>query len=131
VVYVGADKVISCEPSGVTEMPISAFPDAIWSHFPLELQQVAQIINFSRAQLRKPYDQLMYVWCGVARIFGVKRTPNWILRRLASQRAWICSQLTDAAYQAANIHLFKDGRAEGAVVPGDYVPIFKAHGWIK
>lgn len=130
ITYVGNDMVVSCEPSGVAQLPITAFPEATWSHFPLELQQTATIINFTRAQLGKPYDQLMYVWCGIARIFGVKVTPNWILKRLASHRAWICSQLADSAYQAAGIQLFPDGRAKGAVVPADFVPIFVKNGWL-
>jgi hypothetical protein len=73
----------------------------------------------------------MFVWCGVARLLGVKRTPNWILRRLASHRAFICSILCDAAYEAADFPLFKDGRAEGAVDPHDIYQVFAANGWLK
>jgi uncharacterized protein YycO len=131
VAYVGEGKVISCQPTGVTEMPLEDFPDVVWSNFDLTLAQTGEVINFLHDQLGKPYDDLMYVWCGVARVLEVPNTPKWVLRRLASMRAWICSQLTDAAYQTAGKHLFKDHRANGAVVPADYVPIWREHGWIR
>lgn len=130
ILYEGNDTVISCDPAGVEELPITAFPGAVWSHFPLELQQTAQIINFARAQLGRPYDQVLFLWCGVARLFGVKHTPAWIQARLNSQKSWICSQICDAAYQAGGMHLFKDHRVEGAVVPADYAPIWEANGWL-
>lgn len=130
ITYIGNGEVISCETTGVTVLPVGAFPNAVWSHFPLELGQILDILNFSHAQLGKPYDKLMFVWCGVARLLKVRNTPAWILRRLASQRAWICSQLCDSAFQAAGIHLFEDHRAQGAVVPGDFEPIWKANGWL-
>lgn len=131
ITYIGNNEVISCETSGVKVLPISHFPNAVWSHFPLDIGEILDILNFSHAQLNKPYDKLMFVWCGVARILRVRNTPQWILRRLASKRAWICSQICDASYQAAGIHLFKDHRAQGAVVPGDFEPIWKAEGWLK
>lgn len=130
VLYEGDDKVISCEPSGVAELPVEAFPNVVWSHFPLKPGQPDQIVRFARAQLGKPYDQLMYVWCGVAKILGVRRTPAWIQLRLASNKAWICSQLCDAAYRAAGEHLFADGRVEGEVVPASFVPIWERNGWL-
>lgn len=131
VVYAGNDEVYSCQPDGVKRMPLTAFPDIVWSHFPLEMDQIMLILNFCEKQLTKPYDNLMFVWCGVARILGVKRTPNWILRRLASHKAFICSILCDAAYEAAGYPLFQDGRAESAVDPRDIVQVFRAHGWVK
>jgi uncharacterized protein YycO len=130
VIYAGDGEVYSCEPGGVQRVPITVFPDAVWSHFPLELDQVFEILNFCEAQLGKPYDNLMFVWCGVARILGVKHTPDWILRRLASHRAFICSMLVDAAYLAANYPLFRDGRAESAVDPHDITELFRQHGWV-
>lgn len=130
VVYAGNDEVYSCEPNGLQRMPASAFPNVVWSHFPLELDQVFEILNFCEQHLGAPYDNLMFVWCGVARIFGVKLTPGWILRRLASHRAFICSQLCDAAYVAAGVPLFRDGRAESAVDPHDITELFRQHGWV-
>jgi hypothetical protein len=60
----------------------------------------------------------------------VKHTPAWIQARLNTQSSWICSQLSDAAFQAGGIHLFKDHRVEGAVVPADFEPIWRANGWL-
>lgn len=128
-------EVISAEPSGVQRMPVEYFeppyvPAVRWSNFDLDQWQVLRVINFAQTQLGKPYGVLTFLWCGIARLFGVKHTPRWVLRRLRSQRSWICSQLTDSAYKAAGVHLFTDHRAEGAVVPGDYAPIFQDHGWL-
>lgn len=131
VLYEGAGNVISCEPSGVSELPVEDFPNAVWSNFDLTIGECGAAINFARSQLGKPYGNFTYVWIGVALLLKVKHTPAWILRRLASQRDWICSQLCDSSYQAANIHLFKDERPYGCVWPGSFEPIFKAHGWLK
>lgn len=130
ITYIGNNEVISCETSGVKILPISTFPNASWSHFGLEFWEIADILNFTHDQLGKPYDKLMFVWCGVSRVLKVRHTPKWILRRLATNRAWICSQLCDSAYRAAGIHLFTDHRAVGAVVPGDFEPIWEANGWM-
>jgi hypothetical protein len=130
IIYAGNGEVYSCQPYGVRRMDASAFPGAIYSHFPLELNQVVAILNFCEAQIGKPYDKLMFVWCGIARVLGVRVTPKWILRRLASHRAFICSILCDAAYEAADFPLFKDGRAEGAVDPHDIYRVFREHKWV-
>jgi hypothetical protein len=129
VCYVGEGSVVSAETSGVQVMPVEYFPQAVWSDFELTMHQQAKIINFSRAQQGKPYGVLTFLWCGIARLLKVEHTPAWLRRRLASQRNWICSQLCDSAYQAAGIHLFRDHRVQGAVVPADYEPIWEDAGW--
>lgn len=130
VCYVGDGQVVSAETSGVQVLPVEYFPQAVWSHFDLTLHQTGTIISFSRNQLGKPYGVLTFLWCGIARLFGVEHTPGWLLRRLNTRANWICSQLADSAYKAAGIHLFTDHRAEGAVVPGDFEPIWKDAGWL-
>lgn len=135
-VLVSADnEVISAETTGVKRLELRMFEppyvqEVSWSNFDLDMWEITRAINFAEHQLGKPYGVLTFLWCGAVRLFGVKHTPRWILRRLRSQRSWICSQLTDSAYKAAGIHLFTDHRAEGAVVPGDYTPIFQDHGWL-
>jgi hypothetical protein len=126
------DVVISCEPTGVKRMPVSAFPDAVWSHFKLTQWQQDQITEYAGDQVGKPYDRLGYIWAGIAILLKMKpdqSPPHFIERRLAQHKSWICSQLCDAAYSRARIHFFK-GRLNGAIVPASFAPIWEANGWL-
>lgn len=57
------------------------------------------------------------------------RAPRWVEQRLSSDRHLQCAQLADAAYEAAGLRLFDDGRLPGAVYPGSFIPIWQQHGW--
>jgi hypothetical protein len=134
VVAISHTSVVSAEQSGVQILPVSAFPDAKWSHFPLNGTQTSKILAFligdgTHGQLGKRYGVWTFIWYGAARALGI-RTPDWIKRRLADRSSWICSQLCDAAYQAAGIHLFRDHRFQGEIVPGDFEPLWQDHHWL-
>jgi len=45
--------------------------------------------------------------------------PAAVRRRLANPKRLECSQLVDAAYLEAGVHLFSDGRIPGDVAPSD------------
>jgi hypothetical protein len=129
IVKVSTHKVVSVESNGVQIMDVTEFPNAAWSDFPLTMRQQNKIIAYNLAQQGKPYDYFAYFWIGVGLLLKVKRTPNWVLRRLASDKAWICSQLADRSYQAAGIHLLGDDRPLGCVYPGSFEPLWEDHGW--
>jgi hypothetical protein len=141
---VSENQVISCEPDGVQILPITDFTpggrvlDIVWSDFPLSRVQENKIIAFSVLQgpqtvkgvlqPGKPYGRLTFVWIGVAKLLHW-RTPYWLERRLDNGQTWICSQLSDAAYQHAGVRLFRDNRPDGAVTPGSLGALFKDCGF--
>lgn len=128
-------QVISCEPEGVRILPVTDFVegvgrvvDVVWSDFPLTRLQQNKIIAFSLLQSGKPYGRLTFVWIGVAELLHW-RTPRWLERRLDDGRTWICSQLSDAAFQHAGVRLFRDNRPDGAVTPGSLGGLFEDLGF--
>lgn len=120
--------VVSAESSGVQEMPVEYFPDAVWSEFIYLPGQAEDAIEYTKKQLDKPYGVLTYLWIGVARLTRWK-APRWIEQRISDQKTMICSQLCDGALQAAGYHLFLDDRPPGAVTPGDFAKVFVDFGW--
>lgn len=128
VTRVSEHNVVSAESDGVQILPVTHFPGAVWSQFPLTDRQQAKIIAFSLAQENKPYGTLTYIWIGIALKLKI-RTPRWLERKLSNGSTWVCSQLCDSAYQHAGIHLFRDDRPEGAVTPASLAKIFYDFGW--
>jgi hypothetical protein len=142
--YVSEHMVISCEPNGVQLMPATDFVvggrilDIAVSDFPLTTAQENKIIAFlllqgpqtidGVLQPGKPYGRLTFVWIGLAKLLHW-RTPQWLERRLDDGKTWICSQLSDAAYQHAGVRLFRDNRPDGAVTPGAIGALFKDCGF--
>jgi hypothetical protein len=117
---------------------VNAYPDAIWFNLAawpatdvpgLTLsQERGQIIDCAEAALGSKYNTLDILAVGIAqkRLTPRNRTkwiadgkPPWWVKRLSSDHRYICSQLVDAAYRSAGIHLFADGRLPGLVTPGD------------
>lgn len=126
---VSEHNIVSAETTGVAILPADHFKTTVWSQFPLGDKERARIIAFSLAQVGKPYGRLTFVWIGVSRITRWV-TPRWLERRISDQNTWICSQLCDAAYQAAGIHMFRDNRPPGAVTPSDIAGVMRDFGWV-
>jgi uncharacterized protein YycO len=129
VVRFNSKYVVSAETSGVAILPTTHFPDAQWSAFPLDALERRQIVAFALNQVGKPYGRLTFVWIGISRITRWA-TPRWLEQRISDQHTWICSQLVDAAYQAAGIHMFRDNRPPGAVTPADLAQVMHDFGWV-
>jgi uncharacterized protein YycO len=75
------------------------------------------VVAWARAHLGTPYSWIDDAEIGLVRVFHW--APGWMRRRLRSDRTLMCSQLCDAAYHAAGVDLFTDGRPAGGVSPGD------------
>jgi uncharacterized protein YycO len=65
-----------------------------------------------------PYNFLDIGAQAIVRVFHWK-APKWALNRVSSPRTLQCAQLVDEVYMLAGVKLFKDGRPEGLVSPGD------------
>jgi uncharacterized protein YycO len=129
IVRVSPNSVISPEGSGVQIAPVTAFPQAIWSKFPLSRGQENKIIAYALAQQGKPYNYVDDLFIGIA-LLTRWATPRWMQHELSDTKRWQCAQLADAAYQTAGIHLFHDERPSGAIYPGSFVPLFEDNGWM-
>jgi hypothetical protein len=72
------------------------------------------------AQARKlvgvPYSPTDYL---ALALLHLHLPSKWIRDRVQSSGHMICSQLVDAVYLRAGIHLFSDGRLPGDVMPAD------------
>lgn len=114
---------------GVRIVPLTLYPDAVYSQFDLSPQQQAAITGWLREQLHKPYAYWDDITIGLGLILKT-RTPRWLQRELSDGDQWQCAALTDAALQQAGIHMFKDHRPTGAVYPGSIEKYYRAQGWL-
>jgi hypothetical protein len=98
--------------------PVGKYGDrVVWANWPLGDSQRATISRWGRAREGTPYSWLDCLEIGLVDRFGW--APGWMRRRLRSNQTLMCSQLVCAAYDAAGVHLFLDGRPFGGVSPGD------------
>lgn len=113
-------QVVEGEPEGARYGDASGYPDVTWLvglAAGMTPQQRATVVAWAVAHLGTPYSWIDDAEIGFTRLFGW--APRWMRRRLRSTRTLMCSQLCDAAYLAAGVDLFADGRPAGAVSPGD------------
>ena len=129
VIAISDTECIGAEPGGVRVRPITAFPDVVWSKFPLTLPQQVSVVTFAKTELGVRYNYADDLFIGIA-LLTREHTPRWISRVLSDPDSWQCAQLADAALQRAGVHVFRDDRPYGAVYPGSFVPVFQAFGWL-
>jgi uncharacterized protein YycO len=129
VLAVDNTRAVSAEPGGAVFRPLNFWPDTIWSDFDLTAEQKEDITDWAVNHIRTPYNFLDDLAIGLALIFGL-HTPKWIQSYLSSDYTLECAQLCDAAYRAAGIQLFDDGRLPGAVYPGLFAPIWQKNHWM-
>lgn len=110
-------RVIEAEPHGARYNRLSAYPDAVFSSFPLTDAQRAGIVAWAIAHLGTPYSWLDDLEIGMVDLFGW--APAWMRRRLRSIATMECAQYVDADYAANGWEIFDDGRPAGGVSPGD------------
>ena len=125
VLYVGGGQIVEGEPNGAALSPVSRYGNRVeWANWPLTPTQRGVIAQWGRAHVGTPYSWLDCLEIGLVDRFGW--APGWMRSRLRSNRTLMCSQLVTAAYDAAGVHLFDDGRPAGGVSPGDlYTLILK------
>ncbi|WP_284984287.1 hypothetical protein [Arthrobacter sp. efr-133-TYG-118] len=120
---------IGAQPNGVTITPMSAWPTAIWSRFPLTEAQAKGCADWARAREHRPYNFVADAIIGIECRTGV-RFPRWITRHFSSDATYECAELADAALTlGAGIQVFTDGRDFGLVYPGSFQQLFKDRGW--
>lgn len=141
-VYVGDGKIVEAQPGGAVLSDVSEYEGrTIWStgrvvaycdtggcvdgvFVPDERDAIA---HAARGMVGVPYNWPDIAAIGLAqRRLGRLVTPrSWIARRLSRGDRLICSQLVDAAYNAAGLHLFTDNRPTGLVSPGDLLDLIR------
>ena len=109
---------VSAETPRVRRRQIDEFDGIVWLNEPMSADQVHAAVEFVIDQLGKPYAYLDILFLLIASITKT-RTPPWIIDRLISTNQWFCSELCDAALNAALINLFP-GRPACAVTPADF-----------
>lgn len=112
------DQLVEGDPHGARLGRLDAYGDrVIWAGWTLTDNQRTEIAAWGLSRVGTPYSWLDCVEIGLVDRFGW--APRWMRRRLRSDRTLMCSQLVTAAYDAAGVHLFDDGRPAGGVSPGD------------
>ncbi|WP_042365354.1 hypothetical protein [Streptacidiphilus neutrinimicus] len=126
-VYVGDDQLVEAEPGGARLASLDEYQGRVvaWStgHIELTEEQRAAVVTAARGYIGVPYSAADYMalalWHFHVRI-------GWARRVMGSRASMICSELTDAAYDDAGVHLFADGREPGDVTPADLALLIKA-----
>jgi hypothetical protein len=117
-VYVGDGRIVEAAPGGAVETDLAEYSDRPirWStgHFELTDEQRAAIVAAARASIGTPYSAVDYLAIAAHRL----RLPLPGLRAyVKSSGHRICSQAVDAEYTAGGVHLFRDNRWDGYVMP--------------
>lgn len=112
---------IEARPSGASRAvyPLDG-PNILWSagHFQLTDEQRGAIVAWAVAHIGAGYSWAAYLRQAAVRLH-VPGAAALLARQVEVSGQYICSQYVDAAYQAAGVHLFADGRAPYDVAPSD------------
>jgi uncharacterized protein YycO len=117
-VYVGDGQLVEAEPGGAHLAGLDEYAGRpiAWStgHIALTDEQRTAVVAAARSFIGVPYSAADYF---ALALWHFRLRIPWALKVMASRASMICSQLTDAAYEAAGVHLFTDGREPGDVTP--------------
>ena len=116
-IYIGGGEIVEAEPGGARRRVRGIESGDLWSTglWYLDDETRVNICAAARSFTGTPYGWLDYAALAAHRL----HIPAPGLRGfIASTDSMICSQLVDAAYQAAGVQLFSDGRWDGYVTPG-------------
>lgn len=123
--YVGDGLIVESEADGAVLSDVHKYDgDVVWCPPRFTDGRGDLIATAGRALVGTPYSYLGAAAIGVAKITG-RHTPAWARRRLDDEGDLFCSQLVDEAYQRAGVHLFDDGRWNGAVAPSDLLALIR------
>ncbi len=128
-IYIGGGHVVEAEPAGARERPLTPHARELWSAgiIPLTDDERRRIVVAAHryAALEVDYSFLDYLALAARRF----RLPVPGLKTyIRSTGHMICSQLCDAAYQAAGVQLFADKRWNGYVTPADLAQMLSEAG---
>lgn len=124
VVLVNPGQIVEADPGGAQEVPLDTYDGMPkwWSRIELTTAQRRNIAVAARALVGTPYSWMDVLCVGLAHLFGV-HVPARVRARLSDPSRLMCSQLVDAVYLQAGVHLFTDGRLPGDVSPGDLLDL--------
>jgi len=116
VIYVGNNKVVSADPSGVKLDSITNWTDIAWNqHEELDDNQRMMIVNAAREAVGQPYSFITIADIAF-RILGLKLFSEKILDRLARHNGYICSELVAECYRKGGLVIAKQ---DFLATPGD------------
>lgn len=119
-VYVGDGQIVEAQPEGARLAGLDKYQGrpVAWSTGHVELTEAerAAVVAAARSFIGVPYSAADYF---ALALWHFRLRIPWARNVMASRKSMICSQLTDAAYAAAGVHLFDDGRQPGDVTPAD------------
>jgi len=124
-IYIVDGQIIEAVPGGARRRSRGIESGDLWSTGLWDLPDATRekICAAARGCLGTPYGWLDYLALAAHRL----HIPAPGLRDfIAGTRTLICSQLVDAAYQAAGVQLFGDGRWNGYVTPQALASLIRA-----
>lgn len=129
IVAISDTECIGAEPNGATIRPLSFFPNAIWSRFPLSDAQAQGSAQWAAEREGRPYNWIDDAIIGIQCVSGVV-FPRFITNHYDNDKYYECAQLADAALtHGAGISVFDDNRPPGLVYPGSFEKLFREYGW--
>jgi uncharacterized protein YycO len=124
-IYIGNGEIVEAEPGGARRRVRGVQSGDLWSTglWNLSPQTCNRICAAARGYIGTPYGWADYLALAAHRL----RIPWPGLRDfIQDSRTMICSQLVDAAWEAAGVHLFADGRWNGYVTPAALANLIRA-----
>jgi len=117
-IYIGNGQIVEANPTGVEISPVAKYPIIAWNkHEDLNNDQRDAVVAYAKTTVGKPYAFLV-IGNIVLRILGLKILANTkILRKLAQQPGYICSELVAESYNSIGIKLYN--KPLDLVTPGD------------
>jgi hypothetical protein len=118
---------VEAEPGGARYGNVTSYKHTLISDAPVQLE-MARCPNAYEVEIRRdvtleahqligtPYSALDYA---ALALLHLHLPSGWVRRRVQKSGHMICSQLCDAVFDRAGIHLFTDGRLPGDVMPSD------------
>lgn len=107
VIAIDDRNIVEAMPGGARINSATEYDNILWSAYDHTPDQADTIASFALEQVGKPYAWEDIPLIAVALTTG-EHTPDWLEAKLSSDQRWICSELVDAAYQHAGVHLFKN-----------------------
>lgn len=119
-VYVGDGQLVEAEPGGARLAGSDEYASRplLWStgHVELTGEQRQAVVAAARSFIGVPYGFADYL---ALALWHFRLRIPWARKVMASRKSMICSQLCDASFEAAGVHLFADGRQPGDITPAD------------
>jgi uncharacterized protein YycO len=123
------DRLLEAMPGGARITRIDTYDRPIvWSQFIYKGDERDSIVNWTEDREGAPYAWEDIPLIALALTTG-DDTPQWLEDKLAADHRYICSELADAAYKQAGLHLFKN-IPPSAVYPAMIAALFDDYGWL-